>query len=355
MVEDQFGKKIVLITGLGSIGQRHVRCLREIYDKNIEIHAYRHRNLNQIIDDELRMIEGDPSKKYGIIIHEDLDVALKYKPEAVFITNPPDLHIETAIKAANMGCNLFIEKPLSNSTKNIDQLIKIVDDNDLICRVGQQFRFHPFTLLLKNYIDNQIIGEISSAEFIYKEYLPGMHPYEDYRLSHASNKKRGGGVILSLNHYIDIVCYFFGYPNELVCFGGTNGNLDIKAEDTATIIFNYRKNNGRVNTVTILIDFIKRPKQMEWSFTADYGSIHADFCSNMLYLNNYKNERINENIPLSDFKRNDLFINEQKEYFDLIKGGENFQTLPDLTESKEILNLSFKIIKSLESGKVFSM
>ena len=77
---------------------------------------------------------------------------------------------------------------------------------------------------------------------------------------------------------------------------------------------------------------------MEWSFTADYGSIHADFCSNMLYLNDYKNERINEKFPLSDFKRNDLFINEQKEYFDLIKGGENFQTLPDLTESKEILN-----------------
>ena len=100
MVEDQFGKKIVLITGLGSIGQRHVRCLREIYDENIEIHAYRHRNLNQIIDDELRMTEGDPSKKYGIIIHDDLDVALICNPEAVFITNPPDLHIETAIKVS---------------------------------------------------------------------------------------------------------------------------------------------------------------------------------------------------------------------------------------------------------------
>ena len=48
----------ILITGLGSIGQRHVRCLREIYKNDIEIHAYRKRNLNQIINDKLKNIDS---------------------------------------------------------------------------------------------------------------------------------------------------------------------------------------------------------------------------------------------------------------------------------------------------------
>jgi len=348
-------KNIVLITGLGSIGQRHARCMRAIYDEKIELHAFRQRNLNHIIDDDLNMTVGDPSIKYGIIEHIDLNAALECNPQAVFITNPPDLHVETAINAAQMGCHLFIEKPFSNSLKNIDHLIEIANNNNLICMVGQQFRFHPFTSLFKKYIDNKIIGEISSAEFIFKEYLPGMHPYEDYRLSHASKTNRGGGVVLSLNHYIDVICFLFGYPNEIVCFGGQNGNLGIEAEDTASILFNYRKKNGRLNTVTILIDFIKRPKQMDWHLTAEYGSIDADFSSNVLCLNDYKNNKIDEKTSLSGFKRNSLFIDEQKEYFELISGKKESKKLPDLTESKKILDLSLKIIESMKSKKIIKV
>ena len=148
--------------------------------------------------------------------------------------------------------------------------------------------------------------------------------------------------------------YFFGFPDEIVCFGGTNGNLNIDVEDTATIIFNYKKNNGRLNTVTILIDFIKRPKQMDWTITADNGSIYADFTTNTLCLNDYNNNKINQVSSLKNFPRNDLFINEQKEFFNLINANSKNNKLPDLSESKKIIGLLIKIVESMESKKIIS-
>ena len=64
--------------------------------------------------------------------HEDLlaqdlaqmEQSLKEKPDLGFITNETSLHIPTAIKLANQGMDLFIEKPLSDSMKNIKKLKK---------------------------------------------------------------------------------------------------------------------------------------------------------------------------------------------------------------------------------------
>jgi len=345
----------VLITGLGSIGQRHARCLRRKYGNGIEIHGYRSRRLRQIIHDDLTMTEGDPAAEYGIIEHRDLDSALEADPQAVFITNPPDLHVDTALRAAECGCHLFIEKPVAQSLNGLDELIRVVDDGELVCLVGQQFRFHPFTSAFKRTIDANTLGEISSAEFIFKEYLPGMHPYEDYRLSHASHEERGGGVILSLNHYLDIICLLFGDPLEVVCFGGQNGNLGIEAEDTAAILLNYRKENGRLCTVTVLLDFIKRPRQMEWHLTAERGSLFADFQDNVLRRTDHGEGRTSEETDLVGFERNSMFMDEHAEFFGMISGEDVDERLPGLVESKSVLDLTLKIRESMQARTIINV
>lgn len=344
--------KRILITGLGSIGQRHVRCLRSAFGADIEIHAYRRRGLNQIINDKLIMTVGDPCKEYGIIEHNELDLALECGPMAVFITNPPNLHVPTAITAANRGCHLLIEKPFSSDLTNIDILNSLVRRKKLIAVIGQQFRFHPFTSRFKEMIDEEKLGEISSAEFIFKEYLPEMHSYEDYRSTHAVSRKTGGGVILSLNHYIDIIVYLFGFPHEIVCFGGRNGNLSIEAEDTVSILFNYVKENGRKITVTILLDFIRRPKQMEWYLTGEFGSMYANFANNKIRINEHNNGTALEEQDLKQFHRNDLFHAEHREFFALIANERIIRKLPDVVEAKRNIQLIDKIFESLESKKI---
>ena len=54
-----------------------------------------------------------------------LKEALSYKPDIGFVTNETSLHVDTAIKLANNGMNLFLEKPLSHSMKNVNKLQKI--------------------------------------------------------------------------------------------------------------------------------------------------------------------------------------------------------------------------------------
>ena len=61
-----------LICGLGSIGQRHVRMLQKVMGPDAEIAAYRSRNLQIVINDDMTANEGlEPCEYYGIRQFDD--------------------------------------------------------------------------------------------------------------------------------------------------------------------------------------------------------------------------------------------------------------------------------------------
>ena len=62
----------ILICGLGSIGQRHLRNLREFKKENLEIAAYRSRNLEIIISEKLEAKFGQEQLKDSIANDEPL-------------------------------------------------------------------------------------------------------------------------------------------------------------------------------------------------------------------------------------------------------------------------------------------
>ena len=48
----------ILLIGLGSIGQRHLRNLRTLYGNSIRICAFRERNLNRLLNNKGEVVEG---------------------------------------------------------------------------------------------------------------------------------------------------------------------------------------------------------------------------------------------------------------------------------------------------------
>src|SRR5690242_3334389 len=113
----------ILIIGLGGIGQRHIRNLRMLMGTNVDIIAYRSRNNPRVLTDQLEIEVGSSLvDKYSIKVYPTLIDAVNQRPEVVFICNPSSLHIPVAMVAAQAGCSLFIEKPLSHTMENVEEL-----------------------------------------------------------------------------------------------------------------------------------------------------------------------------------------------------------------------------------------
>ena len=133
----------VLVTGLGSIGQRHVRNIRKLYGKSIDILAYRRRKESPVLNPDMTVRNGlTLETTYDIRSYDSLDKALSQQPDAVFISNPNVFHVQVALKAAQTGCHLYIEKELSDSWEGIEELLKIVKTKKLVTYVAYQRRFH---------------------------------------------------------------------------------------------------------------------------------------------------------------------------------------------------------------------
>ncbi len=139
-----------LIAGLGSIGRRHMRNLIALGEKDIVLVRTRKATLPE---EELSSFPQET----------DLQAALKkHKPYAIIVANPTALHLDVAIPAAEAGCTILLEKPISHSTERLDQLEAAVKKSGSKVLVGFQFRFHPGLLRAKQLIADGEIGRLIS-------------------------------------------------------------------------------------------------------------------------------------------------------------------------------------------------
>jgi predicted dehydrogenase len=308
----------VLICGLGSIGQRHVRILRKILGHEAEIGVVRFRKRAIVINDDMTAVEGvDPVVHYGLIDYASYDEAFKAGQQVVFVTNPISMHVDTALRAARNGCHLFIEKPLSHDLSGVDALCEEVEQRNLTASVGYQLRFHPMLELVRNLIWEGAIGDVISADVHFGEWLPGMHPYEDYRESHAARKDQGGGVILALSHEIDLVAWLFGMPASIAATGGCLSNLEmVGVEDTADVLLAYAMGDRNV-PVHVHLDFVQRPPRRRGLVLGTGGSLEWDYLLNELKTTTQQDgARL---VRFDDFRRNIMFERQASDFFDAIR------------------------------------
>ena len=109
---------------------------------------------------------------------------------------------------------------MSPTLEGMDNLVDAVAANHLIVAVGCQLRFHPALELFKKHLDEESVGPVLAVRAEVGEYLPGWHPYEDYRQSYAARQSMGGGVIFTLIHEIDYLAWLFGVPRRVFAIGG---------------------------------------------------------------------------------------------------------------------------------------
>ncbi len=337
-----------LFVGLGSIGQRHLRNLRCIAGDSIDVIAFRSKNYTPVLDEQQQVIENtDLAQHYKIREFDDLDQALGDKPDIAFITNPSQHHVNVAIKAAQAGCHLFIEKPLSVDTDRIDELMDLVHHKKLTAIVAYQYRFHPGLTQVAQWLKNKIIGQPVSATLVQGDYLPQWHPYEDYRDSYASHKELGGGVLLTQIHEFDNALHLFGLPHRIFALGGKLSQLEINVEDTASVLMECEY-EGKILPVTILTDFLQSPPVRKYTIVGENGRIFLDLIDSNASLTNRKTGKT-EFHDYKGFKRNQLFVDELKYFLQAIS--EKTAPLINIKTGLESLRMALAARKSIETGE----
>jgi predicted dehydrogenase len=334
-----------LISGLGSIGRRHFRNLLALGERDILLHRTHRATLP---DDELA----------GFPVETDLPAALAHQPDALIVANPTALHLEVAIPAAQAGCHILIEKPISHSLEGVDQLAAALEHGGGQCLVGFQFRFHPGLRQVKAWLDAGLIGKPLSARAHWGEYLPGWHPWEDYTQGYAARPELGGGVVLTLSHPLDYLRWLLGEVDSLWAFTSNHG-LGMPVEDTAEI--GLRFTSGCLGSLHL--DYNQRPPSHTLEITGTQGRILWDNADGAARLcrgedgdtagKTYRSDDWYVTVPPEGFERNWLFMDELRHFLAVLRG--EAQPRCTLQDGIEALRLSLGALESAEHGQQVSL
>ncbi|MBN1230609.1 MAG: Gfo/Idh/MocA family oxidoreductase [Anaerolineales bacterium] len=324
-----------MIAGLGSIGRRHLRNLRSLGQEDILLYRTHQATLP---DDELK----------DLPVETDLQKALAQKPDAIIIANPTALHMDVAIPAAEAGCHILLEKPVSDTLDDVCILQATAEKTGVKILVGFQFRYHPGLQKIRWLLKEYAIGTPTSVRIHWGEYLPDWHPWEDYRLGYAARKDLGGGVVLTLTHPLDYLRMLFGDVKALWAFTGKLSDLEIDVEDSAEIGLKF--STGMIGSLHL--DYVQRPSKHHLEVIGTQGTIRWNSQNGVVQVySTLASAPTWQEYPAPDgFERNDLFIAQLQHFLEVIKGkAEPVCTLSDGIWAQK---LALGVLHSSEEEKI---
>jgi predicted dehydrogenase len=338
-----------LFVGLGGIGQRHLRNLRQLLGKAVDVHAYRVRREQQTLDDSLQVVPNlELEQTYDVKVSTELDAAFDVRPDVVFITNPTSLHVPVAQLAAERGCHLFIEKPLSHELDGVRDLLALCDRRRLTTCVAYQLRHHPGFLRLQTLLAQSAVGRVLTARAEVAEYLPGFHPYEDYRRMYAAQSALGGGVTLSQIHEIDYLIALFGAPRRVFSMGGHVSSLEVDVDDVALSLLEFARPDGGPLYVELHQDFVQRPGNRSATIVGERGKIEWSLSGKSLKYWD-ENGHLLEAHDYSELPRNATYLAELRQFLDAVSLRQ--PCTPSLRDGAASLEVALALLQSQTTGK----
>ena len=165
--------KNIAIVGCGNMGGGHALAIG--YGT-----GYTDWQLPQIIDDEVEAVTTDISKILhlsgiydidekrqnwargeGFHVYQSLEEILA-DPEVdiVLIAVPNHLHAEIAIKAMRAGKHVLCEKPVTPTSAELEEVLKVSKETGMVFYPRQNRRWDPDYLLIKKIYDEQLLSLI---------------------------------------------------------------------------------------------------------------------------------------------------------------------------------------------------
>ncbi|MCG8332868.1 MAG: Gfo/Idh/MocA family oxidoreductase [Chitinophagales bacterium] len=320
----------ILITGGGSIGKRHLKNLQQLGYLNIWVLK--------------RQPDSTFENEHRVKVITSFEEAVGIPFDILIVGTPTSLHNESLQFAVEQGLHVFMEKPLIDNQVGLAQAKKILKNFEGIFFIGFMLRFHPLVQKIKNILHSQELGSVYSARFEFGSYLPYWHPWEDYKISYASRKELGGGVINTITHELDLIQYFFGTPDSIYCEACNLQRLDIEVEELAEAIFNYND-----KTITLHLDYLQKDYDRNIKILCENGKIIWNWHDNEVKVYIHKEESVTYSIN-ETFDVNQLYIDELQDFLQRIQNIETKHPL-DFDHAVQNTELMLLMHQSASEGK----
>jgi len=250
----------VLVIGYGSIGKRHLSIVRK-NSSNVQIMIFHHARSSQIPE----MADS---------VTSSITDVLDFNPDVAIVANPAPFHLEMANALADLGCHLFIEKPISNKVEGVAEFLKKVDESNLICQVGYNLRFMLSLSCFRDLINRGYVGRPLSVRCEVGQYLPSWRPDIDYRNSVSSRSELGGGALLELSHEIDYLRWIFGEVGWVNAWIGKVSELEIDVEDVAHLTIGFMAEHLEKSVVAnVNLDLFRQDPVRKCVLVGEKGSL----------------------------------------------------------------------------------
>jgi predicted dehydrogenase len=325
-----------LVVGLGSIGERYVRNLRSLGFTDIDVVRRQARPPRTI-------------KESDFTTFTSLDEALDRRPAGVIVANPTSLHAATALAAARAGAHLLIEIPLASSLEQLDELTSVVAAHRLSVVMGHNLRFHPCLMTMKKMVDDGAVGQPIFARAEFGEFLPGCHPWEDYRTGYAARKDLGGGAILTSIHEIDFLQWILGDVTDVAAMTTRGGGLELDVEDTAAILMRHR--NGSMSEVHL--DFVQPVYSRACRIVGRDGAIEWRLRANTVEICRHGEPGFSPVFKLDTFDFNETYLDEIRHFVDCIQA--KATSINDLAEGTRVLEVGMAALQSSATRSFISL
>ena len=205
----------VLQIGAGSMGTRRMRDLSQRNDVCMALFDTR--------ADRLEVA----AKKFDVTVFDSLDTALKWKPDTLIISTPPDHHDEYVKLALDLGLHHFCEENIwTYDYRKVEEASKA---KGLTSLPSCSFHFLPVVRELKRIVSEEL-GGLHGYQMALSTYMPGWHPDEGpefyARQRHtAAAREMVPFELVWLNHV-------FGPPARVCGSLARNGRLEVDSQDT---------------------------------------------------------------------------------------------------------------------------
>lgn len=186
------------------------------------------------------------SEEFGVPC-VSLDSILKDKEiDVVCICTPSGQHAEQTLACLNAGKHVLVEKPMSLSVGDAEEMIATAQKQSLHLAIALQRRADPLFRSVKQAISNGDLGELTLASIVMPYYRD--QGYYDQAAWRGTWALDGGGVLMNQGiHIIDLLLWFMGDPVEVHAFADTI-QRKIEVEDIATAVLRFK--NGSMATIT---------------------------------------------------------------------------------------------------------